>query len=38
MSDELSQELTIHFKGLKRETALLVHSGQGKVQTGKDPM
>jgi hypothetical protein len=38
MSLQLAGELAVHFRGLKRETALSVGQGRGRVQTGKDPM
>jgi hypothetical protein len=38
LSMEQSDELAIHFKGLKRQLAKQLGSGEGKVQTGKTPL
>lgn len=38
MSKELGDELTIHFRGLKRKIAKETGGGLNRIKTGKDPM
>ena len=38
LSAEQSAELALHFRGLKRQIAKSMSGGEGKVQTGKDPL
>ena len=38
MDPVTSSEIAIHFKGLKRQTAQALGAGNGRVQTGKDPL
>jgi hypothetical protein len=38
MSKRLESELSNHFKGLKRQTALQIAQGESEVKVGKDPL
>ena len=38
MSEELSNELTHHFRGLKRKIAQSLQAGEGNIKVGKEPL